>query len=243
MVCSSPIASSIYGMPKKRSVLPTMAADFSPTPPAAFRESAFVLLRPKPPRIMSGPTAGPPCTPKVVEFVAVQKDDGGLADAAAACSENLRWICKGRTTAMSRDWQAYQNLLQLAGILKTAGLGNARQVWDHIVEFVELHDMAQTEPPVTKLRVGPFKTAHEMFLSPLGSDQQSPAPASVASEAEPCAGVLPQGSRPKPSLSPAQLEEIHRKREEALAIKHSRAQREPGEAAPAAAASDLPPEL
>ena len=106
---------------------------------------------------MSEPTAGPPFTPKVFEFVAVQKDGGGLADAAAACSENLRWSCKGQTTAMSRDWQAYQNLLQLTGILKAAGLGNARQVWDHIVEFVELHDMAQTEPPVTKLRVGPLK--------------------------------------------------------------------------------------
>ena len=180
----------------------------------------------------------PPVTPRLFEYLAVPTGDRGLADAAISCQANLRWASQDSDRATKRDWQAYQNLLQLAGILSTAGVKNARQVWEHVVEFVEANDMAQTELPLAKAQKPCFTTAQEMLKStqvPL----QSPVPAPPSAMHEPCA-VAPQASGSmRPSLTQEQLDLINANRDKALAKKHAKSFSESVEAAEPAAA--LPP--
>lgn len=179
----------------------------------------------------------PPVTPRVFQYLAVPAGDRGLAEAASCCQANLRWAPQDRDKATHKDWQAYQNLLQLTGIISTASLGNARKGWEHVVEFVEMNDMAQRELPPTKVEKGSFTTAQQL-LNTEQESRQSPSPA-YATTAEPCAGELAGGSSQKPPLSPAQISRITANREQALARKQAKMQNECVETANASAALPL----
>ena len=178
----------------------------------------------------------PPVTPRLFHYLAVPTDDQGLADAATMCHSNLRWDSQERDQATHKDWHAYQNLLQLTGILSTAGVGNARKVWGHVSDFVRLRDTELVEAPPRKLQKTSFTTAQDLFHSPTPSQSHSPAPAYA--KAEPCAGVSPPGNSSKLSWTPEQLDLIKRKREQALAIKMAKQQGQQ-----AAVVGALPPEL
>ena len=157
-----------------------------------------------------------PETPRLFQYLAVPTDDRGLAEAAKCCEANMKWAPQERDRATRRDWQAYQNLLQLTGILSTAGVGNARQVWKHVVDFVEMNDMVECEPPAKAARSS-FVTAQDVLQQSQGS-KQSPSPASGGPpKAEPFAGTSPKESSHKPPLSPAQIDRINASREQALA--------------------------
>ena len=91
----------------------------------------------------------PPVTRRVFQYLAVPTDDRGLTEAAISGQANLRWAPQGRTKP-HMDWAAYQNLLQLTGILTMAGIGSARRVWEHVDDFVKMTDTAQVELLPTK---------------------------------------------------------------------------------------------
>lgn len=174
----------------------------------------------------------------MLQYLAVPTDDEGLAEAARSCESNLRWAPQDKGKATRKDWQAYQNLLQLTGILTTAGLGNARKVWEHVVEFVEVADMAQAELPAAKVQKTSFTTAQEL-LKAGDPSRQSPSPAYVPSKAEPCAGVSSGGSSQKPPLSIAQIDGINANREQALARKQLKKANEGADTADTSAALPL----
>ena len=132
-----------------------------------------------------------PATPRVFQYLAVPTDDKGLAEAATACQHTLRWAPAERDKTTHKDWRAYQNLLQLTGILSTADIGNATKVWDSVVEFVENNEMASVPLPPPKEYKGGFTTA-KALLGNEAVPEQSPAPASAPAKPEPCAGVSPQ---------------------------------------------------
>ena len=179
----------------------------------------------------------PPVTPRLLQYLAVPTDDGGLADAARCCEGNLRWAPQERDRATQKDWQAYQNLLQLTGILSTAGVTNARQVWKHVVDFVEMNEMAECEPPPAKAPKTSFKTAQDVMRQSQGP-QQSPSPATAA-HAEPFAGLSPKEGSQKSALSPAQIDRIKENRNQALARQELK-RRQEGDAAPAAPMAPAP---
>ena len=74
---------------------------------------------------------------RVFQYLAVPTDDKELAHAAAAYHQNVLWAQPDKEKTIPRDWHAGQHLLHLTEILSTAGMGNARQVWETVVEFVE----------------------------------------------------------------------------------------------------------
>ena len=175
---------------------------------------------------LPGPTSEnsyqqPPETPRLFQYLAVPTEDRGLADSAITCQSNLRWSAPKNDRATYKDWQAYQNLLQLTGILSTAGIKNARQVWEHVASFVEEREMAQVELPPAKVPKTSFTTAQQLLIQS-SLPRQSLSPASASAKAEPCAGVSPGGNGKKPPLSPEQIDLINKKREQALAIKQSK---------------------
>ena len=74
---------------------------------------------------------------RVFQYLAVPTDDKELAHAAANYHQNVLWFQPDKEKTIPRDWHAGQHLLHLTKILSTAGIGNARQVWKTVVEFVE----------------------------------------------------------------------------------------------------------
>ena len=181
--------------------------------------------------------AAPPVTPRVLTYLAVPTDDKGLAEAASSCEQNLRWAQQDEK-ATQKDWRAYQNLMQLTGILKTAGIKNACSVWEHVVEFVEMQELAQSELPPLKSQRTSFTTAQELLATKPHS-KQSPSPASASAKAEPCAGASPGKSGQTLPLTSAQIELINANREQAQARKQAKLQQEGVDAAHAAAAVAL----
>ena len=159
-----------------------------------------------------------PVTPRLFQYLAMPMDDGGLADAALNCQAKSRWDSPGRDKTTYKDWQAYQNLLQLTGIVSMAGVGSARKVWKHVVNDVEEREMAGSEFPPMKVPKTSFTTAQELLSSPQLS-RQSFSPAFASARAEPYAGVPPGRSRQKRRLSPEQLDLIDANREQVLAEK------------------------
>ena len=135
----------------------------------------------------------PPVMPRAFQYLAVPTDDLGLADAAIKCQANLSWAPPDRDKTTYKDWQAYPNSLQLTGILSTAGIGDTRKLWEHIVTYVEERDMARVELLPTRAQESSRTTAKELLNSPQHS-RQSLSPASASTKAEPCAGVSPGGS-------------------------------------------------
>ena len=162
------------------------------------------------------------------EYLAVPLADRGVADAAKCAQWNLKWAPQDRDRATHKDWQAYQNLLQLTGILATAELGNAKKVWESIAEFVETRQMAEVEIMPAKLQKTSFTTAQQL----LHSDQhalQSPAPAHGQSQVMPCAGSSSSGAGGRVALSPEQIERIRINREQALTRKSAKTRNESGD--------------
>ena len=159
-----------------------------------------------------------PATPRVFQYLAVPTDDKGLAEAATACQHTLRWAPAERDKSTQKDWHAYQNLLQLTGILSTAGIGNATKVWDSVVEFVETKDMVAVPLPPEQPAKGAFTSAKELLTNER-VPEQSLAPVGTPTKPESCAGVLPTQDDPKVPLSPEQLERIAKNREHAMAVK------------------------
>ena len=148
--------------------------------------------------------------------------------------------CTGeRDKTEHKDWRAYQNLVELSGILKTAGIGNAGKVWEHVVEFVENSQMAQCELPPTKTPKTAFKTAQDMLSATQHAPQSLGGSSSSTSKAEPCAGEsAPSGQYS--GLTPAQIAHIAAKREQALAIRQAKQQQQHASAETASKPPALP---
>ena len=169
----------------------------------------------------------PPETPRVFQYLAVPTDDKGCGKTAAVVHQNLQWQAPEFDKSTQKDWRTYQNLLQLTGILSTARIGNARAVWENVVEFVENAEMAEVQFPESPELFNPgLKAPRSAEPSACTSAQQSPAPAYAPSQAEPCAGPPLAGPAQKPSLSPQQMKRIADNKEQALAKKQLRLQKE-----------------
>ena len=149
----------------------------------------------------------PPQTPKVFEFIAVPRDDATIGRAASAAYANMQWLSPDRDRMAQGDWQAYQNLMQLAGIMQTAKLSNASQVWNEIVEYVETIDMAvalQPEIPRGQKRSEPSNSFALVITAP----PDAPGAGNTATTAQSSA-----------TLTSQQHQQIAEKRRAAEAIK------------------------
>ena len=168
----------------------------------------------------------PPPTPRwVCSYMAVPTDDTGLSEAASCTENNLKWAAREQDKSAPNNWRAYQNLVELSGILKTAGIGNAAKVWEHVVEFVENSQMAQCELPPTKIPKTTFKTAQDMLNASQHAPQSMGAASALTAKAEPCAGSCAPNMQYS-GLSDAQIAHIAAKREQALAIKQAKQQQQ-----------------
>ena len=147
-------------------------------------------------------------TPRLFQYLAVPTDDCGLLDAAKTCEANLRWASSDHDRATARDWRACQNLLQLIGMVSTARIGNARKVWEDVVEFVELMDMAQIEFPPSEVQKTESTTAKQV-LQTSQSSSQSPSPAYTPSKAEPSTGEPQSQGGSSRGLSAEQMDRIN----------------------------------
>ena len=175
-------------------------------------------------------------TPRLIQYLAVPTDDSELLDAAKTCEANLRWASSDHDSATARDWRAYHNLLQLIGMISTARIGNARQVWEDILEFVELKDMANLELPPSTLRQTDITTAKQVMQMPQSSSQ-SPSPAYTPSKAEPSTGEPQSQGGSSHGLSAGQMDRINQNRQMALARREAKRKHADIEAADAAAAT------
>ena len=166
--------------------------------------------------------APPPSLPRLCHYLAVPTDDNGLSQAARSCYTNLQWSTEC-AAATHKNWQAYQNLLQLVGILTTANIGNAKQVWEHVVEFVDDIDTAQYDMPATKKQKTSLTTAAEV-LKTSEAPVQSSSPVDSSTKAEPFAGPSTAFGAQHFHLTAEQKARIKQKREEALAIRAAKQQ-------------------
>ena len=168
----------------------------------------------------------PPVTRTAFQYLAVPADDQGVANSAAASQQNLKWACPKFDQTTHMDWRTYQNLLQLTGILSTARIGNAREVWENVVDFVENTSMAELQFKYSEGQEGSVTSAaKELCQSQETFEHKSPPPTTPAS-ADPCAGPSTTGIIQKPCLSPQQLKRIAENKEQALAKKHAKLQQE-----------------
>ena len=109
--------------------------------------------------------------------------------------------------------------------MKTATLKNARVVWEHVIDFVECHDMAQRVPPPPKAAKVTFQMASAIYNGPPRPKSQSPAPVPIASAAEPCVGS--SAAPPRPSqLSQEHMDLIEERRAAAAAAEIKRAKQQ-----------------
>ena len=161
------------------------------------------------------------------EYLALPLAESGVADSAKCLEWNLKWGPQERGTATVRDWHAYQNLLQLTGILTTADLGSARKVWDSVVEFVETRQLAEIEVQPAKVQKSSFTTAQQLFQKE-HKIPQSPSPAKKeASPVQVGLGACSSRAEDKSTaLSAEQLERIRLNREQALIRKSAKTRNE-----------------
>ena len=161
------------------------------------------------------------------EYLALPLAESGVADSAKCLEWNLKWGPQERGTATVRDWHAYQNLLQLTGILTTADLGNARKVWDSVAEFVETRQLAEIEVQPARGQKSSFTTAHQLFQK---EHKISQSPSHAKKEASPVqVGLGACSSRAEDkstALSAEQLERIRLNREQALIRKSAKTRNE-----------------
>ena len=162
----------------------------------------------------------PPQTPTVFEFIAVPRNDASVGHAASAAFTNLKWMSADRDQMAQQDWQAYQNLMQLAGMLQTVRLSSASRVWQEVVEFVENIDMAVSlDAEIAKGQKRSLEPASQIAYAPSEPAKQSPAPVNTAHPAEPCAGNTATTAKSVGGLTQQQRQEIEEKRRAAQAIK------------------------
>ena len=174
----------------------------------------------------------PPQTPTVFEFIAVPRDDAGVGHAASAAYTNLKWLSADKDQMAQQNWQAYQNLMQLAGMMSLVRLSNASRVWNEVVEFVETTDMAVSlDAEFAQGQKRSFQPDSKIAYAPSEPSKQSPAPVNTARFAEPCAGNTETTAQSVGGLTRQQLQEIAERREVAKAIKAAKQQEQDAAAA------------
>ena len=89
--------------------------------------------------------------PSVFHVLAVSREDQSLGNHASCEYENLKRNVDESDRAAQKDWTAYQNLMQVLGIMKTARRKDAARVWDAVVDFVDCAEMAGATQPPAKL--------------------------------------------------------------------------------------------
>ena len=168
----------------------------------------------------------PPVTPRVFQYLAVPTDDKGVSDSAAASLQNIKWACPKQDQTTHMEWRAYQNLLQLTGILSTARIGNAREVWENAVDFVENTSMAEIQIKYAEEEQGCVTSAATEWCQPQGTLRNKSSPPTAPASADLSAGSSTTGIAQQTSLSPQQLKRIAENKEQALARKRARLQHE-----------------
>ena len=161
-----------------------------------------------------------------LQYLAVPTDDKGVSDSAAASLQNIKWACPKRDQTTHMEWRAYQNLLQLTGILSTARIGNAREVWENAVDFVENTSMAELQIKYGEELEGSVTSAAKEWCQPQGTLRNKSSPPTAPASADLSAGSSTAGIAQQTALSPQQLKRIAENKEQALARKRARLQHE-----------------
>ena len=167
----------------------------------------------------------PPQTPTVFEFLAVPRNDASVGHAASAAYTNMKWLSADKDQIAKQDWQAYQNLMQLAGMMQQVRLSNASRVWNEVVEFVENTDMAVSfaaEDATSQKRS--FEPAGEIAYAPSEPSKRRPEPVITSGPAELWAGSTETTAQMSDGLTQQQHQLIDERRRAAQAIKAAKQQ-------------------